>query len=103
MNTPAEAIIEFIQAPKLYLISRQALAHNLEGVKDALKMADIAGAFATSDIDAHLVTQLDISNVMGVNRPFVIVADFPFDIAMIAEGGKVIPGELVEKSKEPVQ
>jgi hypothetical protein len=101
-KSQAEAVIDFVQAPKLFLISRQSLAHKLEGVKEMLRMADVAGAFAASDIDALLAAELGITNIMGVNKPFIIVADFPFEVAVIAEGGQVFAGSIDEKPQETV-
>jgi hypothetical protein len=101
-KSQAEAVIDFVQAPKLFLISRQSLAHKLEGVKEMLRMADVAGAFAASDIDALLAAELGITNIMGVNKPFILVADFPFEVAVIAEGGQVFAGSIEEKPKETV-
>lgn len=96
----AEDLSQVVNAPKLFLIGRKALADNPARVQEALRLVTLGGTFATSDLDAHLAAAI-LPNVMGFQQPFAIVADFAFDIATITEGGKVIPGELPEVPVHP--
>lgn len=96
----AEDLSAIVDAPKLILIGRKALANSPERVQEALRLVTLGGTFAASDLDAHLAAVV-LPNVMGLHQPFAIVADFAFDICTIIEGGKVIPGELPEVPVHP--
>jgi hypothetical protein len=85
-----------LQLPKFILIGRDALSHRPDRVLEAMKLQEIAGAFATCDLDAKLAEGL-FSPILGVkSAPFVIMADFPFDLAAITDDGEYVSLELPE-------
>jgi hypothetical protein len=96
----ADDLTAAVHAPKLILIGRKALADNPERVKEAIRLTPVEGTFVASELDALLAVAI-CPNVMGLHQPFAIVADFPFEIAAIVEGGKLIPGELPEVTIDP--
>jgi len=96
----ADELSQVVNAPKLFLIGRKALADHPDRVREALRLTTLGGTFVTSDLDAHLATVV-LPNVMGLHQPFAIVADVAFDICTIIEGGRVIPGELPEIMVHP--
>lgn len=91
----ADDLTKAVQVPRLFLFGRKALADNPARVAEALRLTPVEGTFVASEIDAMLAAAI-CPNVMGFHQPFAIVADFPFDIATIVEGGKLIEGVLPE-------
>ena len=81
--------------PKLFLISRKALADSPGKVAEALRLTPITGVFAACELDAKIGAALS-EQVMGFQTPFALVADFPFDIAYIDSDGHLVPAELKE-------
>jgi hypothetical protein len=84
-----------VEAPKLFLIGRKALLKSPEKVQEALRLTPVSGTFVASDEDAKAALGI-CENVMGLLKPYAVVADFPFDIAAVTDGGAVVPGELPE-------
>jgi hypothetical protein len=91
-----------LRLPKFILIGRDALSHRPEQVLEAMKMQKYAGAFATCDLDAKLLEGL-FSPILGVNTPFIIVADFPFDLGSIQDDGSLtempLPQQVTDVSE----
>jgi len=96
----ADELTAAVNAPKFYLIGRKALADHPERVKEAIRLTPVEGTFVASELDAMLAVAI-CPNVMGFHHPFAMVADFPFDIATITEGGRLVPGELPEVAIDP--
>jgi hypothetical protein len=84
-----------LQTPKFILISREALSKHPEQVIEALRLTPVAGAFCTADLDAKLCQGIADPQI-GVVTPFVLVADFPFEFAVVSEGGAFKQAELPE-------
>ena len=82
-----------LESPRFILIGRKALNHDLARVKEAVRVTPPSAAFVSSDLDAKLAVDLGCE-VLGTGTPIAIVADFPFDIATINEGGAVVVKEL---------
>ena len=82
-----------IEVPRFILIGRKALAKDAARVLEALRIFPPTAIFAASDLDAKLAVGLD-AQVVGTDTPLAIVADFPFDLATINEGGAVVNKEL---------
>jgi hypothetical protein len=102
VNGSAEDLIKAVKVPKLILLGRKALADDPERVKEALRAINLAGVFVASDIDAMVTQNSEISpNIMGLHQAFAVVADFPFEIALVIEGGEVVEGNLPEVQTDP--
>jgi hypothetical protein len=94
-----EALTQAVNAPRMFFLSRKSLADNPERVQELLRLTPIQGIFVASELDALLAAGL-CDQVMGMHQPFAVVADFPFEVATLVEGGKLIPGELPEVTPE---
>jgi len=90
-----------LNQPRFILISRSALTKSPERVAEAVRMTPIAGAFCAADLDAKL-SQGVLDPQIGVTSAFALVADFPFDMAVVSEGGAVELQELPEILVESV-
>lgn len=82
-----------MSTPKFFFIGRKALADQPERVKEALRITPPEAVFVACDLDAKLSAQLT-EQVIGGHRPLAIVADFPFDLALVDEQGRLVPSEL---------
>lgn len=82
-----------LESPRFILLGRKAVTHELARVQEALRVTPPSVAFAASDLDAKLAEKL-APEVLGTGNPIVLVADFPFDIVTINEGGAVVVKEL---------
>lgn len=82
-----------LESPRFILVGRTALNHELARVLEAVRVTPPSVAFVASDVDAKLATDL-APEVLGTGTPIAIVADFPFDLATINEGGAVVVKEL---------
>lgn len=88
-----------IEAPRFILIGRKALAHDAQRVLEAVRIAPPTAVFCVSDLDARLAVELS-QPIVGTDTPLAIVADFPFDLATINEGGAVVTKELPQLPQE---
>jgi hypothetical protein len=95
----ADDLTAAVNVPKLFLIGRKALADSPERVIEALRLTPIQGVFVASELDALLADAI-CKNVMGLHQPFAIVADFPFEIASVNEGGRLVESKLPEVPEE---
>jgi hypothetical protein len=82
-----------LESPRFILISRKALTHEAQRVAEAIRMTPPVSIFVASDLDAKLAAGLS-EQILGTGAPIAIVADFPFDLATINEGGAVVSKEL---------
>ncbi len=95
----ADDLTKAVAVPRLFMFGRKALADKPERVAEALRLTPVQGTFVASEVDAMLAAAI-CPNVMGFHQPFAIVADFPFEMATIVEGGKLVEGELPEVPEE---
>lgn len=88
-----------LEVPRFILIGRNALAHDAQRVLEALRITPPTAIFCASDLDAKLAAGLS-QQIVGTDTPLAIVADFPFDLATVNEGGAVVSKELPSLPQE---
>lgn len=88
-----------IESPRFILIGRKALAHESQRVLEALRITPPTDILCASDLDAKLASVFS-KPVVGTDAPLAIVADFPFDLVTINEGGAVVSQELPPAPQE---
>ena len=88
-----------LEVPRFILIGRKALAGDGARVLEALRITPPTAIFCASDLDAKLSVGLS-QQIVGTDTPLAIVADFPFDLATINEGGAVVTKELPQLPQE---
>ena len=82
-----------LESPRFIIIGRKALSHDKDRVSEALRVTPPSAVFVASELDAKLAIGL-ADDILGAGTPIAIVADFPFDLATINEGGAVVTKEL---------
>jgi hypothetical protein len=82
-----------LETPRFILVGRKALTNDTQRVLEALRVTPPTSVFVASDLDAKLAVGL-ADNILGTGTPIAIVADFPFELATINEGGAVVAKEL---------
>jgi hypothetical protein len=88
-----------LESPRFILIGRKALTHDAQRVLEALRVTPPSTVFVASDLDAKLAVGL-ADNILGTGTPIAIVADFPFELATINEGGAVVAKDLPPAPEE---
>ncbi len=82
-----------LSTPKFVFIGRRALRDEPERVVEFLRTTPVTGSMASCALDAKLA-ECVCGPVMGATQTFGIVADFPFDLAVINDQGSLVAKEL---------
>jgi hypothetical protein len=103
MADEKDNLIAAAKTPKMFLIGRRALSQSPERYKEALRLfLPLQGAFVCGELDALLAREVT-ENVMGLHQPFALVADLPFDLAAVLEGGELVEVKLPEVASQDDQ